>query len=731
MRPYDAEFNFYFFDIDSIVPGHTMLLAPVKDFKNHYLFRGKNKIDSVSLLPSGAVQVNSGTVTSVSNGVVTVNGSRRSFERYISFQPGSEFKTYIFNAAYDKNLYSEISLLIASVKHNGMSVYDFKKNTIVKGSIVQDVLIDPVTDMVMHRITMKNTKDFFNNPYGFEFEFIYAPRAVLSKTKLDSITNLNSFGMVYKTDVNTGERELIPLSSDEIDVNQEGSVSASNNRLFISVNRERMRTFSMDRMIQNGLPKKISNNDSIHGIYSIENIDYEDKTISISKGTNSDVYQFSDYRLNSILARKDSSSILVDQPTDFAGIVFKMPVMFIDMNFINIETFSDAVLLTRVVEEADYGIEKIIKDCGKFAWHIYIQFAGASVLVIFNKIKDKIYYIEFDRKVVNTDSNNLELVLDRLIEIPDERLLKEFLFFHSLGKSNNKIPGASQIITTSENGIYAQRIESFPAVKEDFSLGRYSVVNGSLVDIDLILSGRLGNILYSPKEYSNKDLVRNFMKSKFNFRPIFNGVLSSANHSILTADLVENKLTLSVFDGSGKFNISIEKDAGTFELRKGYKVDLISDASIFEEIVPYDIMSNQSIYKIYQVFDMIVVEFEFGGRIAFLAPMIDRMISVQDLSIDGSISFKDSDFMTMLRLSNVASFDISNYANQTREKASSFFVFENNDVILDIIPNNKMDYYLDRYDFDDNDTSFFVTSNGVNGISIPMEQVKHCQIKEL
>jgi len=730
-RPYKAEFNYFFYDIDDFVPGHSLLLAPPKDFIQNYLFRGDFAISTLSLTDRGTVILNGKTMIEVNNGLVRENGVYTAFDDYIDLKKDEEYKTLLFNAAYDRNLYTEISLLIPSVRHNGMSIYDFEKNTIVRGSISQKVLIDPATDIVSHSIKMSNTRDFFSEDYPYDFEFSYDPKIVFNKTKIDSLQNAAHIGSLYRVDKSTGHREQIPLHTGDIQKNRAKNITASNNKIFVSLSRNRIETFTKDRMIQNGLPKLVSSSDSIHGIYSIESIDYTDEIITVSAGTKNEEYSFSDPKINTILSSVGQSALLREYPLDIGGITLNMPAVGIDMDFINIETFNDATLLTRVAESPDYGIEKIVRDCNRFVHHIFIDFGMTQLLLIFNQRSDKIYYIEFSRKVVNTDSGNLDNVISRLITIDDERKVKDFLLFHSLGKGFNHIPGVSQVITSDTNGQYSKRVDSIATVRADMSLGRFAFISNQLRDYNHIVSGTAGEILYSPREYRNGELVSKFKKNKVNFRTIANGVLSNNDHEISSLNVDGDSMNINVHLGEASADLTISINGGAHEFKNGTKINIETGNETIDSFLPFAISSTAGVSKVFQVFDMIIVEFETFGSIAFNYPAVAQMINNGNLAIAESISYLSEGKLILVRSDAVSQFDCIEFSNLEKEKAYPVYQNENYDIILDIISKSRWDGFLDG-DIESQNLEIEVHNvvGSMQGVALPIEYTKFFQYKE-
>lgn len=730
--PYKAQYNYFFYDIDSIVPGHTLLIIPPKDFYQHYLFRGNHALSTISIKDTGTVKFNSSEILSVTNGLVSHNGLRKGFDNYIELNPGEEYKTYLFNAAIDKNLYTEISLLIPSVKHTGMSIYDYEQSTIVRGSISQRVILDPSTDLMAHSIRMENTRDFFGAEYGYDFEFVYDPAVVFSTVRLNNTENLCDFGILYKIDIATGDREIIPLTDQTIQRNQAGMITGSNKNIFVSIAESRISDFTRDRVSKNTLPKKISKTDSIHGIYSIESIDYEDDIIVVSSGTDSETYEFSNPKVNSIIVSDGQSSLMrTDGALDIGGVTFKAPVLGINMDFINIETFNDAILLTRVAEDADYGIENIVNDCNYFMHHMHIDFGSTSLLFIFNQFKDKVYYIEFSRKVVNTDAGNIDHVIDRLITIDDERALKEFLLFHSIGTGVNRIVGVSQTIEAYPEGIAAKRIDSILTVKEDMSLGRYSFSKGVLRDYDHIVEGTAGDILYSPREYKNSEITKSFMKSKINFRSIANGMLGNNLHEIDGLDLTDHSLEVHFSLGDAKGSFTISTNGGSYEFLDNKRILMATGAENYDAHLPFQIDSTSLLSTVHQVFDMIVVEFETLGSIAFSFPAIKEMISNQDLAIGGSIMHSRSEYAILFRTTPIQNIVFESFGTISKESAKAIYQNESSDIILDILSKEKWDSHLDDDNEEREDISVYtIEENGHAGIALPLEYTKFFQLKE-
>ncbi len=729
--PYKAEYNYFFYDISDTVSGHVLLVAPPKDFFNHHLFRGANALSSVELLPENNIRYNSAETLAVRNGAVSHNNINMAFDRYIELRKDEEYKTYLFNAAMDGNLYTETSLLIPSVRHTGMSIYDFANSTLVRGSISQNVVIDSVSDSLVHSIKMSQTRDFFGNNYGYDFEFLYDPSQVFYQVRFDSIENLSEIGTLYKINCDTGAREVIPLTRASIQENQIGMISGSNNNMTISISRNRVSTFTKDRMQKNGLPKRISSTDSIQGTYNIRAIDYKDLTIEVSTGTKKESFSFSDTRVKSLLISEGPSSILSEEgASNIGGVAFLHPVIQIDFDFINVETFGDAVLLTRVAEDADYGIANIIRDCNKFMHHMYVEFEGSSLLFILNRVKDKIYYIEFNRKVVNTDIGNIDNIIDRLINIADDRVLKDFLLYHSMEAMPNKIKGTAQIISADSQGVYTRRIDSILMIKENLSLGRFSFIDGEMYDYRHIVNGTAGDMLYSPREYKNSEIVERFKKSSINFRPITNAILGNGDHEVEGLLVADGTLTINFSLGEALSSLSISL-GGIHEFKSSLKMDINSGDISSEEDYPFDINSESLVTRVYQIFDMIIVEFATMGAIAFNFSAISSMIENQDVAILGSIMHSRQGYAILLRVPPIQSILFESFESIVKKKAHALYQSGSSDIVLDILCLDKWGEHLSEESDDEYSEIevFSVSENGNMGVALPIEYIKFFQLK--
>ncbi len=408
-----------------------------------------------------------------------------------------------------------------------------------------------------------------------------------------------------------------------------------------------------------------------------------------------------------------------------------IPWAMIDMDFINIETFNDAVLLSRVGEDPDYGIANIIRDCSYFDYHMHIDFGLTSLLLIFNRTKDKIYYIEYSRKVVNTDSGNLDEVIDRFISIANERAVKDFLLYHSIGTGVNRIKGVSQTIESYSDGLCAKRVDSIISVKEDMTLGRYSFSNGLLRDYDHIIEGSAGEILYSPREYKNNDIYKQFKKGKVHFKAIGNGIFGNNDHELEGLIIGADSLTISLSLGDISVDLEILINGGPHEFKENMRINIDSGSESTDAFLPFDIVSSALTHNIYQVFDVIVVEFETAGSIAFSFPAIRNMIIEDDLTIGGSISHTRGDHTIMFRSDAVQNVTFESFDSISKEDAFGFYQNDSYDIILDILSREKWENYLDGESNGDDDIPVFtIIEDGKDGVALPTQYTKFFQFKE-
>lgn len=643
--PASVDGSYNIFDLPTPNDGLSLVITPPQDFENHYLFRQNDKLESLSLEDDGSVSL-SGTRYFYNNGLMEYFGMSISMQKFLTYGKNEDYKTYIFNAARYKNLYSEISLLFPAVQHNSMTVYDLEENILIKGKVGYFSVIDGETDKLLHCISMTNCKDFFGVSVNKIFEFRYLPENVLTEN-ISGIRNAAEIGNTYVIDTINGDTDVVPVDSRHIEFQQEGYLTSSNKKYAISIKKSSMLRHS--QQMRGGFKnfKKITEGDFLSPLYKFDTIDFSDNTITVTNGTKS-ITKTLDEKNAILISKSDSRIDAQDHMTDFAGVEFSISPDSISTSGINITNFNDYLMLCRMVEEPTYGIRGVRRDTKDLLYSITFYFLRADITVIYNIQANKLYYINFAKKETVTSPVNLPYVFSQYISSIDEEKLKSFLITGGTSLfSANKTANSSYVSMDNDN-ILSEEVTHESYIDDTKNIASMVSSSHGITSFEALSDSSYENGTYLPRPGEISVMKTNFTRNASIFRRAMTGVYSNKPIEIISASVTSTMFNMEfIYEDETKV-ASISLDGGPIEIRKGLKTNIFSGEEKYSYMSAYTYTSSMSYEDIRQHHGVVVVTSGLGVSLGFDINIIEHMASEEILGINGTLSISYGNRMFMI-----------------------------------------------------------------------------------
>lgn len=635
MVPTYIDGHYNIFDLGGIYDGLSLVITPPHDFESHYLFRQESLLKTCSISVDDIFLLGGYIPYSFTNGIIDVHDRTISSQEYLIYGPREDYKTYIFNATRDKNLYSEITLLFPAVQHHSMTIYDLDENILIKGVSSQDVIIDDGTDRVMHRLKIANCRDFFGRTVNKEFEFIYYPSAVTDASWEDRVGAYGA-GNFYVTDIDVGDRDIMPIDNKHIDVQKDGYISGSNKRYMFSIKKSKLEslTYSTDYTV--GKFKRITSSDYVSPSHSFKFIDFVKNIVGIENGSTLKKIPIS-AMLPSIISKGAPIISEVKKLDNFAGVPIVFPVHEVSVDGINISNFSDYLLLCRSIETVEYGVYGVRKETKNLRRSLIFSFDYTQIAMIYNFEKDKVYYINFNQKDVSDNADDLPYSISKYIGNINEVELKSFLRNGSIGTYNPSLSPNSSFITSLDGNISYEDATREAFLESDGNMAFMLSGGFGLVSANDILSEDVGTGVYVSRKSSQRVLRNSFGSDTTVFRKFFSGVYSDRDIYIDSVSVSGGTFSmLYTYDGS-QHSIDIADDGGIIEYMYGLKVNIVTGVESYDTIIPVTISGSMNYDKIFQLSHMLVAKSDFRESLAFDMTAIRYMIEKETLGIRQTI----------------------------------------------------------------------------------------------
>jgi hypothetical protein len=736
----DGHYNI--FHLDGVNDGMSFISIPPQDYENHYLFRQLPSLLELDILDEKTLSVG-GVNYRYGNGMIEYFGMTISMQEFLVMGDNEQYKTYIFNSARDRNLYSEISLLFPAIQHNSMTVYDLDKNILIKGKVDYAAILDEETDKLLFSVKMTNCRDFFGRDVSSEFEFRFSPEKVLSRN-IDAVKNATEIGSFFVKDVSTGDVSVVPTDGRPIDIQKKSYITASNNRYSFSIKKESLLKHSREMRGNYKNFKSITGGDFLSPLYRFDTVDFEQNTIIVKNGTKS-VKKGID-ELNSIMiSTGDSRLDTKDHLTDFAGIEFNIAPDQITSSGIDITNFGDYVMLCRIVEDATYGIAGIRKDTYDLMYSLTLSYARTDITMIYNKQKDKVYYIDFAKKETGDNSSDLPITIQSFISSVDEKKLKKFLLDGGFAIFNAYQTPNSSFVTLNSGSLYFEDIMREKYLDQSNNIASVFTSSKGVTDFDVLANSSSVSGTYIPRPSKVSVMKRSFGRDTTVFRKIATGIYANKTVDVIGISIADSSLTISFTEDGETHYSTIQVDGGPIEMKRGLKKSIVDDSENYSYMSGYTYMSDIQHDNIFQVSNVLVVESALGISIAFDINIIEMILSNNMLGINGTVSLSYDNKMFMV--SNIdsdtlavsdgmftcgdVSFDMM---SPTGEAKALSFDGDNGDVST-TISNDEYDTLLSAWDFREHDDNGFTsidefTLSEAYGIAFDIEKAQYLQFKE-
>ncbi len=633
MTPTYIDGHYNVFDMEGSLTGLSLVIMPPNSFEAHYLFRQEKNLKRCDIAEDGSFVMGGYLSYLFQNGTLEIVNRVVSSQEFLIYNEQEEYKTYIFNAARDKNLYTEVSLLFPAVQHHSMMVYDLLDNVLIKGRTIQDIVADEATDKMMHRLRIVDCRDFFGRNIKREFEFIYHQSMVNDPVWLETKSTYG-LGQLYVTDLNSGDRDIVPVDSRPVDIQKKGYISASNNRYSFSIKKDRLLQFSQKRDFTVGRFKRITPTDYIAPRYNFRYLDFNEGKLGVSKGTDIESVDLA-YPTLAMISKGATS--ITDNVVYFAGMTFAYPVEKITTDAINITNFSDYLLLCRMTEPVEYGVRGVRSGTRNLLKSVTFVFALGEVTAIYNIDLDKVYYINFSTKDSTADTQDLPLSISNYLQEVNEVELKLFLRDGSMGTYNPSLSANSTYITTSSDKMYSEEVTREACLEDDGNIVFKSSGGFGIVNSKSLIGSELGTGVYVPRRSSHYIMSASFGTDTSIYRKVFSGIYSNTALSVLSASIANGLFTLSYQVGGVSKTITIRDDGGPIEYRHELKSDIVDNIEIFSTMIPFTISGSFLPDKIFQQSHLLCLESDFGESFSIDVPVLRLMISEGTLGIDRSI----------------------------------------------------------------------------------------------
>jgi len=734
----DGHYNIFHLDGDN--DGLSFLAIPPQDIDKHYLFRQNSLLAHIDM--DGNDMIVGGTSYRYNNGMIKHFGMVHSMQEFLILKKNEEYKTYIFNAARDKNLYSEISLLFPAVQHNSMTVYDLRENILIKGQATYHSEIDVETDKLLFHITIDNCIDFFGRRVNKIFEFRVSPEKILS-SNAEGISNATELGTFYVIDKDTGEQDVIPTDGAHIDMQKDGYMTGSNNKYSFSINKKSLVRNSNLMRGQYTTFKAITADDYLSPMYRFDEIDFNDNTIQIKNGTKTiktELFNSSKYLISTQNGKMSSRDVM----TEFGGVEFTIAPEVISSSGINITNFSDYIMLCRMVETPEYGIIGVRRDTRDLLYSIVMSYNFTDIAMVYNINLDKVYYIDFSRKEVSDNVNMLPSTFDTYISTIDEEKLKAYLrdggfaTFKAINTPN------SSLVTLEGQSLFSEEVMHEKYLDSSRNMSSLAITGSGVVDASVIAKGNAidGTYISRPGEISV--MKAGFGKNRTIFRKVSNGVYSNENIDIESVSVSGSTYTIGFSHEGDSHSASISIDGGPIEVKKGLKHSLVDDSESFEYMTGFTYSSTVPQDNIFQKSGVLVMESYLGIGLAFDINTVEDMINSSSIGLHSTVSLSYDSKMIMISGIEADTVSVSDSVFSSdgltidldSPTGSAYALSFNGDngEISTTIPSDDYDAYLTAWEEDLEDNGFTeineYESGSLYAIAFDITKAQYLQFKE-
>ena len=533
-------YNYYYvYNITIEDEDYQIALIHPKAFKNHYLFRQTTLTHKLAF-KNGTLKDASNNKYYFMNGAIIKNKERMSMQLFMNNIYKHEYKQYIFNAIRDRNLYTEIANAFNISKHHSLMAYDYTTDQRVNGRIKAEFIYND-NQIPELSIRMISPKDQFGNDYPNVFEFRVPIVNVFKAAELKTPYRLSDYGYFLKNG------KYLPTANEMIKRELDPYLTASNNNVFVSVNREFLQ-FCIKDAIQTLMPSINVINDGIiiNPVKKLKEINYEDRTITLQNITEYDVVSFDDLPSNDIITNKEVQTLSDEGVQELFGMNMKVPPLKVELSPVTPDQYDTYFLLVKHTEPLGYSYSKLEKEVYYFAASMKVTFIDKEFAFVYNYKQDKIYFIDLDNQDAAKTFDGVESMTLYFNSI-NETTMKHFLKESSLGKFIVK-DGGFGIQVDTEKGIR-------PFIGYRTISGQlFSSIDGLDSDIGFSYGFRTRNNNLLALYNSNNKVVQEK----------FRGIFSTANTDITNVKVDDDGLYITYKFLNKEKTISITLEDGVF-----------------------------------------------------------------------------------------------------------------------------------------------------------------------
>ena len=627
----DGHYNI--FNLDGDNEGLSFVAIPPQDFETHYLFRETFSTRFLSIDNNG-VLLASGFPFFYNNGAMSSFGSKVSMQKFLTAKKDTSNRQYLFNAARDRNLYTEISLLWPSVKHNSMTVYDLDEDILIKGTVDYLMVSDKESGEIMHQAKMSRCVDFFGRKVEKEFTFTYRPMPILTDPYYD-MNNASEYGKFHIKDMTTEDMSPMITDASFMQSQERGYMTASNNSYVFSLNNHRLKEESRAMRSGSSTFKMISTGDAILPMYMFESIDFDTSTIVVTNGTTREVLSIAD-RAKYIMTIGDSCLGGNESFVNFAGIEFGISPRAVTATGINITNFSDYAMLCRMNEEPTYGISGVRIGTRNLSYSLSMEFMDTTITCIYNIDKDKIYYINFDKKESVDSIDDFSILFNKYFTSVSELQLKKFLVNGTIAEYLPSKTPLPSLVESVGDEMYSEDVLIEKILDDGHMMDSIVCWSDGADEYDNMVLSPSTSKHYIARRDSNAALASRFSSVSTIYQQMATGIFASKPCSFKSV-VVNGSSINFVFDFEGRdVEVGVDISGGAFEYKKGIKTSLTSDTEFFDHILGVTVNTNILYDKIYQNFGAIVLESAFDIGFVLNFTILERMIATESIGTYGT-----------------------------------------------------------------------------------------------
>jgi len=608
--------------------GYSFAAVFPDKISKHYIFR-QNSTMKKMFIDADTINTMGATIT-YRNSLVSKNGAFYTMQRYLFPQEGMEYRQYLFNAARDKNLYTEVSLLFPSIVHNFMSVYDMEENDMLIGEYSYFSRQSMVSGGYVSVIMMDNCKTLYGKSVDKTFVFEFEPTKAIA-IRNGTYNNISDIGNMFVVDGN--DTDVLLFDETEAELYTEEFLYGANARYAVSININALKKSAKETSIHSDTASFVTHNDILPPGERFELVDYDESLVGIQNGSIRSELSFDEARKKFIVVG-DSEIFTDTPPTFFGGITMNASPTRISTSDVNITNYNTIALLCRFVEDPTYGVEGVKRGTRNFAYTMSISFDIVDVMIVLNVDGDYLYVLDITNKYASKTLEGSSPAVKAVISSIDFGLVKRFLLNRSYKDYVVEKTSFPLILRSGEYPAY-QLACPVSYIDDDGDFLAHYVTSEEVVTDEAIESTN-GDKVIVPAFSKQNVLSKTFGQDASIMKEIATGIYASSGVDIVSCaangDIFE--IVTSSETGEDTTRISL---GGHFEYKVGLSHRIPDGEESFTTIESYNIDTTIPYDSIFQHGPMIVIKSEIGVSIAVAANLIKRSIASSNIGYFGTI----------------------------------------------------------------------------------------------